>query len=788
MRTHFRAGLFITALLLTISACPAFAADTAPQIVTNPNLAGGPEGHGSRLNPNDTIVIEAPVATELPANPAGTAVCYSVRNQTLIPYFVPWNSPTEWSAFLSAVGASSQLSTELSLPATPDIPSWLADVSVSTCCAPQEAGEICTTQNKTVISHDQLGYRFKGTPGGEQTNWGAQGDVYGPVYASNVDGDPNLTYRVTFVCSRGTWVKTHEEGSCVPVDGQCASGVVGLTELPADVTTLCTQESLFGGFTNPGGAAGAGPWTWTCLGTPGKSNATCTTDAPAAMCGAAAGVPTGWTTPVADLCADGATPSAVTGPDVNIFTGSGTTVVDNLWHWTCTADNGSPPTACTAPSHGACANGTWDVVTGVTRPNPPDPAQEMLCDLGVPTAVSYEDNIWGFGTNKIWTWTCTAPGGWDDHCAIFDSTSGMLGDDDPHRSTCGASAGGTYAEMPTSLCYSGIPSEPWTDGSRWFWTCESPRGSKYGCYAYLLLDGACGPATGVPSANAPSNLCSVGSPVSLVNDGNFWIWDCAGPSATTTCSAPAIDGDDTPPDPPGSASCGSANGSSSSTAPVFSLCTAGTPSTVTNDGNGKWVWTCQSDSQPRSCSASAGPGNTPTGPGICGAAHNTAIPDEPNYNLCSSGTPSAVTGNGPWSWTCTGTGSGAGTNSSCSARMCQACAGSGSAPMTSATISGTYQGCAVTGYASWTQTDSLGASNASARLQWSDAFFGTFSTTIVATVGPSSMCQPCYETARSVSGAQVIVRAAPGSCPGNSALNSGNPVAISPSNVTLTPQ
>lgn len=49
--------------------------------------------------------------------------------------------------------------------------------------------------------------------------------------------------------------------------------------------------------------------------------------------------------------------------------------------------------------------------------------------------------------------------------------------------------------------------------------------------------------------------------------------------------------------------------------------------------------------------------------GVCGSSHGASLQTIPINNLCSSGTPSSVSGNGPWSWSCVGTNGG--TTASC---------------------------------------------------------------------------------------------------------------------------
>lgn len=51
--------------------------------------------------------------------------------------------------------------------------------------------------------------------------------------------------------------------------------------------------------------------------------------------------------------------------------------------------------------------------------------------------------------------------------------------------------------------------------------------------------------------------------------------------------------------------------------------------------------------------------------GVCGSSNNGTFTTAPNANLCSSGSPTSVSGSGPWSWSCNG--SNGGTNDNCSA-------------------------------------------------------------------------------------------------------------------------
>ena len=94
--------------------------------------------------------------------------------------------------------------------------------------------------------------------------------------------------------------------------------------------------------------------------------------------------------------------------------------------------------------------------------------------------------------------------------------------------------------------------------------------------------------------------------------------------------------------------CGASNGAFLASAPANGLCESGVASAAT--GTGPWAWSCSgrhggTDAQ---CSAQR------LIAGACGSANGVTLSDPPKTGLCSSGTPSIVRGNGPWTWTCAG--------------------------------------------------------------------------------------------------------------------------------------
>jgi len=533
--------------------------------------------------------------------------------------------------------------------------------------------------------------------------YGGQNDVVGPIYACNALGT-GVDFAVTFVCQNGSWVQTHSVGSCTPLDGVCgAIPAGGFTTLPSDLTTLCARGSILQNLT------GTGPWTWQCYGTLGTASCSANVYAPVdGVCSSSNG--TGLTSaPTTNLCTAG-TVSSVT-PD-----GSNT-----HWLWTCNGIDGGATATCSATNvnpAGAC--GSAGGATLFSAPTLPS----TLCAAG-DTASAVTESSAG-----VWNWTCYGPGG--GPAAFCSASNGNAG------GVCGGDAGHTLSSAPTALCASGTAG-PVTDegGLYWDWFCFQ-LGNPTGTYCRADNAGApaCGPVNGTTVASAPSGpaLCASGVPFGFTTNTNNWTWQCTTtwPSAVG-CWANNLYA-------PVNGQCGGATGVPVLAAPTTGLCSVGTPTPVT--GIGPWNWTCPgaNGGSDASCSAPL----MASFNGACGTSDGTAIPNTPNINLCSAGTPTAVTGSGPWSWTCQGAGSG--TNASCSAFLCNECSGTITLPQ-SFPRSGTDGSCHVNGAAGWNETYSLVTSNvglAPLTLQWSDVF-GSVSGTIDQSAAPwPQYCSPCY--------------------------------------------
>jgi hypothetical protein len=119
--------------------------------------------------------------------------------------------------------------------------------------------------------------------------------------------------------------------------------------------------------------------------------------------------------------------------------------------------------------------------------------------------------------------------------------------------------------------------------------------------------------------------------------------------------------------------CGSSNGLAASATPTANLCLTGTASAVA--GNGPWNWMCAGSNGGTTSSCQAPLASPSPVNGICGSANGVAVSTAPTANLCSTGTASAVAGNGPWNWMCTG--ANGGTTGACQAPLASGSGGSG---------------------------------------------------------------------------------------------------------------
>jgi uncharacterized protein DUF1566/List-Bact-rpt repeat protein len=168
-----------------------------------------------------------------------------------------------------------------------------------------------------------------------------------------------------------------------PVNGVCGSSN-GQTFTTAPMISLCAS-----GTNTP--VNGSGPWNWSCNGSNGGTNASCSASLFAAstpvngVCGSANGQ-TFANAPTANLCASGAnTPITGSGP----------------WSWSCNGSNGGTNASCSASLYAGRTpvNGVCGSANGQTFANAP---AANLCAAGTNTPIA------GSGP---WSWSCNGSNG-----------------------------------------------------------------------------------------------------------------------------------------------------------------------------------------------------------------------------------------------------------------------------------------------------------------------------------------------------------------------------------------
>lgn len=412
-------------------------------------------------------------------------------------------------------------------------------------------------------------------------------------------------------------------------DGNC--GQASNNEFDtAPTANLCAQGIA-------SAVSGDGPWTWACSGINGGEAAACTAPkrVPAAngVCGSANGAAVSEAPPSSDLCDVGtATDVKGTGP----------------WTWTCKGVGKGSSQSCIAPKHAvAAARAVEPAPAPAAAPVPATPAASVSSaadksDLCGPAAetLAYEapeKDLCRAGNASVvngdgpWTWSCTTNEGVTSSCR----TLSLNGDTSPVSSPA---APAEHAAAKTETKAEETPATPAAASA------PAPEPEL-----------ACGLAAAQSAMQAPtSELCQDGK-ASAVRGSNPWRWTCRKGHKKISCETPRmVDG-----------ACGAANGTSLKSAPFSGLCASGTPSGI--EGNGPWTWVCNGNGGGANVSCAASVQSAPEKTnGSCGSADGANVKEAPSEDLCATGTPSAVSGTGPWSWACSGSNGGA--VASCSAK------------------------------------------------------------------------------------------------------------------------
>jgi len=419
--------------------------------------------------------------------------------------------------------------------------------------------------------------------------------------------------------------------AAISVNGTCGSANgVGIASTPMDQLCASGKASR---------VMGQGPWTWNCEGIEGGDTQGCTAPvlkaevAPefvsgeqSVTCGAAAGV-VAMQAPDKGLC-NGGSASALNG--------------DGPWRWSCSDDAGHTAACATV----AVVNGLCGTAANVTRAQVP-PSEELCASGAASAVVSDKDS---------WTWNCAGTNGSTSvFCAAPRAPATQPAEE---SAVCGPATGrGLTAAPAEDLCSAGKPSRVNGNGP-WRWTCIKGK-QKMNCEAPKLVDAACGAANGSIQKYVPNKgLCAAGTSTEVAGNGP-WLWTCvgAGGGVSTSCSAASqaqtrVDG-----------SCGEASNKPATSMPAANLCDGGMPSNVY--GEGPWTWTCSglNGGIAASCATQKVVPRAPAAPGpaingLCGPANGVASIAQPLEGLCSSGTATATSGDGPWNWDCLGQNSG----------------------------------------------------------------------------------------------------------------------------------
>jgi outer membrane protein OmpA-like peptidoglycan-associated protein len=433
------------------------------------------------------------------------------------------------------------------------------------------------------------------------------------------------------------------------VDGACgASDKAGMDTMPQ--RDLCAA-----GYASA--VTGNGPWQWTCSGLYGGAAATCMASPKVnAVCGMAS-LKGHHEAPKESLCKAGEA-SAVEG--------------DGPWRWTCYGAQGGADVTCKGPT---IVDGSCGAANGGAFASAPD---SDLCALGQASHVT------GIGP---WNWTCSGL----DNGETVSCTASLASKDATASSSavaCGAATETAAFQAPTQNLCAGGKASAMSGNGPWTWSCSDDAGHNLACSTLVATEGSCGTAANVAISQTPSgNLCASGTPgdVTSSKDRANWTWECRGSigAATVSCSAPILKVESVPPAPkaPEDVKCGAASGRGVAVIPTTDLCAAGKASTVR--GIGPWTWTCGAKSGHTAvCEAPK------VVDAVCGSANGSIQKATPLSGLCAAGTPTEIDGTGPWLWSCVGVGGGASISCSASAqsqvKIDGACGVAASAVMTTA--------------------------------------------------------------------------------------------------------
>lgn len=433
-------------------------------------------------------------------------------------------------------------------------------------------------------------------------------------------------------------------GACTGgVDGLCGSEHNGVSAPTGTVPGSCAAGTYVAGF-------GADPWSWTCAGSAGGADASCSsnTDNFDGVCGSENGgtsAPTG-TNP--GSCSAGV---YAVGPTDGVST----------WTWYCNSPGAGANATCNATNgnvNGLCGS-FYNTRTSTGSPgNPsPMPSPAQLCSSGTAGTIFWQNDT------KRWYYQCNGRTGTNQTCYAFDSAYPQIAD----AAACGSAHGTTVASgsPPSSnLCttnggsvMSGYPPTLMSGPDRYEWRCNTQAQlatAYYTCSANISTGPSCGTAhnstcSGYPGAAAG---CNSGTYATGSSGGGNWNWTCTQGANSRNCN------------------CGSSDvwmatgwGTSSPDSSWFQFFKGGDPSGNSCGTPGAHgVWNNGVTYMEYGC-------GTTFSNATCGASHGGSCPGGPSSaaDYCAEGVRmnDALTGGVDHSWQCKGLGGDTTVNCAC---------------------------------------------------------------------------------------------------------------------------
>ena len=385
----------------------------------------------------------------------------------------------------------------------------------------------------------------------------------------------------------------------------------------------------------------------------------------------------------------------------------GFTITNSKFNWSCS--NGSSTVSCSANRNASCGINNGNTINNLTSGNGNNcsigsvanfssgqSGYTWQCRNGSNTVSCSADKYAKCGTNNGKTLASISNGN-SGNCSIGkDNRSGVSGGVTTHASTftwscynglrkedcsahrdpvCGSGHGITSSSFPNSSirCSIGSASNTGQTNTSWTWNCNN--GSKsISCSAHKTP--TCGDANGRSFSSSPStsSRCGIGSQSGFKTNSNNYTWSCGNGSESVSCSAFR------------NASCGSASGVTTSTAPSgSSQCSIGSPFNR-GDTTLNWNWGCSNGSGAGSTSVNCTAPKSPT----CGTANGGTFSSSPATSArCGRGGHSNFkTNSSDYTWLCNN----GGQSTSCSAYRGATCGSSNGGTFSSSPSTGSRCG------------------------------------------------------------------------------------------------